>query len=147
VIMIKKNTIIVTGLVMGTLALHSFASAHGTEQHDKMVPDEIQMKKLHAMMPIFSLASAGMETALNKDDIAVLEAEAKKIITAIPDLKKSKPHNNAKQRKKFVELAIALGKTIHTTVDLAKKGDLAGAKLAFKNVEGTCAACHAKFRD
>ncbi|MEI6824586.1 MAG: cytochrome c [Desulfuromonadales bacterium] len=121
--------------------------AHGTEKHDHMVPTDVQMKKLHAMMPMFSLASANMETALEKGEIAVLESEAEKITAAIPELKKSKPHKNIKQRSKFVDHASNLEKAVMTTVDLAKKGDLVEAKAAYKKVEETCAACHAKFRD
>ena len=121
--------------------------AHGTEKHGKTAPSAAQMKKLHGMMPMFSVASAKLEAALDKGDVATVEVEAGKIMAVLPDLKKSKPHKNIKQRKKFVALATDLEKTISTTVDLAKKGDLAGAKSAFKMVEEVCAACHASFRD
>ena len=123
------------------------ASAHGTEKHGKMVPADAQMKKLHAIMHMFSVASANLESALEKADAATAEEEAGKILAALPDLKKSKPHKNIKQRKKFVELASNLGATVTSTAALAKKSDFAGAKAAFKKVEETCAACHAKFRD
>jgi soluble cytochrome b562 len=138
---------ITLSLMMGSLALYGFAFAHGTEKHGKTAPADAQMMKLHAMMPMFSVASAKLEAALEKGEVAAVEIEAKKIIAAIPDLKKSKPHKNIKQRKKFVELATTLEKTTTFTVDLAKKGDLVGAKTAFKKVEATCAACHAMFRD
>lgn len=143
----KRCTIATLSLMMGLLILYSIAFAHGTEKHGNTAPTDAQMKKLHGMMPMFSLASAGMGTALERDEVASLEAEAKKITAAIPDLKKSKPHKNIKQRVKFVELATYLEKTVNSTVDLAKTGDLAGAKVAFKKVERACAACHAKFRD
>ena len=68
------------------------------------------------------------------------------MLAALPDLKKSKPHKNIRQRKEFVALAVKLEKGLISTVELAKSGDLAGAKSAFKNVEEICAACHAKFR-
>lgn len=142
----KRGAVITLSLVMGSLTLYGVAFAHSTEKHGKMVPADAQMKKLHAMMPMFSLASAGMETALEKRDIAVLGTEAEKITTAIPDLKKSKPHKNIKQQEKYVELALKLEKTVTSTVALAKKGDLPGAEAAFKKVEEACAACHAKFR-
>jgi soluble cytochrome b562 len=112
-----------------------------------MVPAYAQMKKLHAIMPMFSVALAGLEAALEKGEVAVVEAEAEKIIAAIPDLKKSKPHKNIKQRKKFVAFAATLEETITSTAILANQGDFAAAKAAFKNAEKTCAACHAKFRD
>jgi soluble cytochrome b562 len=138
---------IALSLMMGSLAHYGFAFAHGTEKHGKTVPADSQMMKLHAMMPMFSQASAKLETSLEKGEVAAVEAEAGKITTAISDLKKSKPHKNIKQRKKYVELAVELEETVTTTVNLAKKGDLAGAKTAFKKVEEVCAACHAKFRD
>lgn len=140
-------TIAATCLVLVTLALSGVAFAHGTEKHGKAAAADAQMKKMHDMMPMFSLMSAALETALEKGDVTVVEAEAEKIIAAIPDLKKSKPHKNIKQRKKFVELATSFEEAVISTLDLAKNGDFAGAKAAFKNAEKACAACHAKFRD
>lgn len=134
-------------LMTGLLALYGTAIAHGTEKHGKAAAADVQMKKLHAMMPMFSLASAELETALEKGNIASVEAEAGKILAALPDLKKSKPHKNVNQRKKFVALAANLESATTSTVDFARKGDLNGAKAAFKKVEEACAACHAKFRD
>jgi len=122
------------------------ALAHGTEKHDKAAPADAQMKKMHDMMPMFSLASARLETSLEKGDTAAVESEAGKMLAAIPDLKKSKPHKNIKQRKEFAGLATKMEKNLISTVELAKSGDLAGAKTAFKKVEEICAACHAKFR-
>lgn len=129
------------------LALLGTAIAHGTEMHGKAEAADTRMKRLHAIMPMFSLASAGLEIALEKGNIAAVEAEAGKILAAIPDLKKSKPHKNVNQRKKFVVLAANLESATISTVDLAKKGNLAGAKAVFKKVEEACAACHSKFRD
>lgn len=134
-------------LALGVLTGYGQAFAHGTEDHGKMKPVDAQMKKLHAMMPIFSTASAQLEAALDKGDASAAEAEAGKILSAIPDLKKSKPHTNLKQRKNFVELAKRLGETVTSTLELAKKSDFTGAKAAFKRVEETCAECHARFRD
>lgn len=143
----SMSTIAVTCHVVMTLALSGVAFAHGTEQHGKTAAADAQMKKLHDMMPMFSLASAGLETALEKGDVTVVEAEAEKILAAIPDLKKSKPHKNIKQRKIFVKYAAKLEETITSTAVLAKQGDFPGAKAAFKHAEKACAACHAKFRD
>jgi cytochrome c556 len=125
--------------------MYGQALAHGTEEHGKMKMDD-QMKKLHAMMPMFSMASAQLETAIGKGDAAAAGTETGKILAAIPDLKKSKPHRNIKQRTKFVELATSLDRSVTTTGDLVKKGDFAGAKAAFMEIEAVCAACHAKFR-
>jgi cytochrome c556 len=138
---------ITLGLVLGLLALSGVASAQGTEKHGKTAPADSQMMKLHAIMPMFLVASAKLEAALDKGDVAAVEVEAGKIMAVLPDLKKSKPHKNVKQRKKFVELATNLEEAVTSTVDLAKKGDYAGAKTAFKKAEEICAACHAKFRD
>ena len=133
--------------IMGWLTLSGSAFGHETEKHGKMVPVDDQMRKLHAMMPMFSVASAGLETALDKNEALKAETEAAKILAAIPDLKKSKPHKNIKQRKKFVEHASDLEKTVITTVSLIKNGDPVQAKAAFKTIEEICVACHAKFRD
>jgi len=138
-----RCAIAVICLVLGA---YGQALAHGTEKHGKAAPADAQMKKMHAMMPMFSLASARLETSLEKGDAAAVESEAGKMLAAIPDLKKSKPHKNIKQRKEFVELATKMERNLTSTVELAKSGDLAGAKMAFKKVEEICAACHAKFR-
>lgn len=143
----NRRISITLSLMMGLLTLSSIAFAHGREKHSTMVPADAQMKKMHDMMPMFSVASAALETALEKGDVTVVEMEAEKIIAAIPDLKKSKPHKNIKQRKIFVKYAATLEETIASTATLAKQGDFAGAKAAFKNAEEACAACHAKFRN
>ena len=134
-------------LLLGSLTMYGQALAHGTEKHGKSRPAEAQMKKLHDMMPMFSVASAKLETALEKGDAAAVEAEAGRILAALPDLKKSKPHKNVKQRDKFVALAKKQEETVTATVELAKKGDFVGARAAYKKVEEVCADCHAKFRD
>lgn len=134
-------------LALGLPTLQGAVFAHGTEMHGKSTQSAAQMKKLHAMMPMFSAASARLEAALDKGDVGAVEAEAGKILAATPDLKKSRPHKNIKQRKKFVELAADFEKAVASTLDLAKKGDIAGAKTAFKKAEKLCASCHAKFRD
>lgn len=141
----NKCISITLSLVMGLLTLQGVALAQGKDSRGGHM--DAQMKKFHAMMPMFSVASAKLETALDKGDVAAVEAEAGKMLAAIPDLKKSKPHKNVKQRKKFVELATDFEKTVASTLDLAKKGDFAVAKTAFKKAEEICAACHAKFRD
>lgn len=143
----NRSTIITLSLVIGSLTLYGIAFANGTEKHGRTAPADTQMKNLHAMMPMFSVASAKLEAALEKGDTATVEVEAGKILAALPDLKKSKPHKNVKQQKKYVELATNLEKTVTSTVDKVKNGDLTGAKAAFKKAEEICAACHAKFRD
>ena len=142
----KKRFIGITlSMVIGSLTLQGVAFARSKDPHG--VHMDAQMKKQHAMMPMFSVASAKLEVALDKGDAASVEVEAGKILAAIPDLKKSKPHKNIKQRKKLVVLAADLEKTVTSTAELAKKGDFAGAKASLTKVEEVCAACHAKFRD
>lgn len=121
------------------------ASAHGKNPHGGTI--DAQMKKLHAMMPDFSVASAECESALDKGDTAAAKASADRIMAATPDLKKCKPHKNVKQHKKFVELAADFEKKVAYTIDLINKNDLSGAKASLKKVEEACAACHTKFRD
>ncbi len=141
----KASTIIC--VILGLQIITAAAFAHGTEKNGKMATTAAQMKKLHAMMPMFSVAAAELESALEKGDVAAAKTEADKILMAVPDLKKSKPHKKVEQRKYFVAQATSLEAAVTSTLDLAKKGDFVGAKAAFKNVEAACASCHAKFRD
>jgi hypothetical protein len=53
----KRFAASVLCLVLGLLTMYGPALAHGTEEHGKMVMGA-QMMKLHAMMPMFSMASA-----------------------------------------------------------------------------------------
>lgn len=101
---------------------------HGPEHHDKMSNDA-QMKKLHAMMPMFSQACAGLETALEKGYAPAASVHAKKILAAVPDFKKSKPHKNINQKKKFVVIAIGLENAVNLTTYLAHEGDFPGPRI------------------
>ena len=103
-------------LVMSTL--NGVAFACEVEMHSEKA--DMQMHKLHAMMPIFAVASAKLKLALEKGDVTAVAAEAGKILAALPDLKKSQPHKNVDQREKFVEFAANLEKTVTTSVSLAK---------------------------
>lgn len=142
----KKLLAIAVLLGAGTMLVTPvIVLAHGKDPRGGAVDE--QMKKLHAIMPMFSIASAELETALEKGDTAAATVHAGKIKAAIPDLKKSKPHKNIKQRKKFVEIATSFDEAITSTVALIKKDDIDGAKTAFKKVEELCATCHTKFRD
>lgn len=143
----KKIFIAVSFAALGFSIMTGMAFAHGIEKHDKGKLEDAQMKKLHAMMPMFSVSLAQMESAIEQGKKDAVEAEGSKIVSAIPDLKKSKPHKNIKQRKKFVELASNLESSVKVTIDQVQKADYAGAKAALKSVEEVCATCHAKFRD
>ena len=135
--------VVLSAGILFIIPLETFA--HGTDHHGGHADE--QMKKLHAMMPMFSIASAELESALEKGDAASAKIKAEMILAAVPDLKKSKPHKNIKHRKEFVELAIELEKSVNSSVYFIKEDNFSGAKTAFKKVEDTCAACHAKFRD
>lgn len=143
----NRTAIAVAYLMLGLLGSSEMSFSHGTENYAEMATADIQMQKLHAMMPIFFVASNRLETALEKGDITTVLVEAGRITAALPDLKKSKPHKNIDQLDKFVELATDLEKSIISVVDLAKKGDFTGAKAVFEKAKNTCDTCHAIFRD
>jgi cytochrome c556 len=133
-------------LLVGMLLMKPvYVSAQGKDSRGGVIDE--QMKKLHAIMPMFSVTSAELESALEKGDSVAAKAHAGKILAAVPDLKKSRPHKNSKQRKKFVDIASNFEATVTSAIDLINKDDLSGAKIAFKKIEGLCVACHAKFRD
>lgn len=144
----KKGIFIaVSCAAVSVSVMTGMAFGHGAGKHRRTMQEDAQMKKLHAMMPAFSTAVGNMETALKSNDKAIFESEAKRILAAIPDLKKSKPHRNVKQRREFVELAGQLEAAVKETADSVRSGDIANAKKYFSGLEKTCAACHAKFRD
>ena len=143
----KNGRVVAVLFLTVGLAYSGIAFAHGTQKHDKHATADTQMKKLHAMMPMFSLATANLEKAIEKGDAAGVELEIEKLLQAMPELKKSKPHKNVKQHKRFVELAESLELTLTSTRLMAAKGDFNGARKAFKKVEDVCTACHAKFKD
>ena len=143
----KKIIVVVVCITLGTALLTGIAYAHGSEKHKKDVNDDAQMQKLHAMMPMFSGVSAALESALEKKDAAAVGVETGKILAAIPDLKKSKPHKNVKQKKKYIELASNLETALTATASKVKTNDFTGAMASFKKAEESCATCHAKFRD
>lgn len=122
--------------------------AHGPDHSvKKSMASDAQMQKLHAMMPVFSIVLAELESALEKEDLVAASGQTDKILVFVPDLKKSKPHKNIKQRKKFVEHATSLDEAVSSLAVFIDKNDHSGAKTVFKKVEEACAACHAKFRD
>lgn len=123
------------------------AFGQGTEKPGKAKHAATQMKKMHQMMPMLSAAAANLETALAKDDLTATETEANKILSALPDLEKSRPHKNLKDRPKFVALVKEEKIAVATTLDFAKKGNFVEARSTFKKAEALCAECHTRFRD
>lgn len=141
----KRAGRFLAGAAVGVVALGGVAAAHGTGAHGDMAHDP-QMQKLHAMMPMFSMASAELETALAKGDAAAADKESGRILAAIPDLKKSRPHRNVKQKKGLVKLAQQLEDQTTEVRGLARKGDFAAAREAFRKLEATCGECHDRYR-
>ena len=143
----RKNSALLLICFMLVPSSYGLALADGAEKHGKSKQADARMKKLHDMMPMFSAATAKLGAALEKGDAAAVETESNRILAALPVLKKSRPHKNVKQRAKFVALAKQQEEAVTSVLDLAKSGDFAAAKEAFRKVEQTCAECHAKFRD
>lgn len=126
--------------------IHGGAFAHGVEKHGKKHSDA-QMDRFHKMMPMYAQGQAKINEALDKGEAAAVEAEAQQILATIPDLKKSKPHKNLKKIATFKKIADGFGTDVKTTAEMAKKGDFAGARAAFRKAEERCNECHATFRD
>ncbi|WP_298433504.1 cytochrome c [Geobacter sp.] len=139
----KKTTILVA---CGFLLLHGGAFAHEGEKHGKKHQDA-RMERLHRMMPLYAQLQAKINGALEKGDAVTAEAEAEKMLATIPDLKNAKPHKSLKDIGTFRKIADAFGAEVTATAAMAKKGDIAGARSAFKKAEAKCNECHAKFRD
>jgi cytochrome c556 len=141
------HRLLIAALCLGLALNASAARAHGSAAHGGDQAAQDQMKKLHAMMPMFSIALADLESALEKGDAARAGQEADRILAAVPDLKKSRPHKNVKQRKQFVAAASGLESSVKAVAGKVREGDLAAARGTFKDVEAQCAACHERFRD
>lgn len=132
--------------ICALLLFQGGAFAHEGEKHEKKQKTNAVMQKLHDMMPMYGMALANVEAALEKKDSVAVETEAGKMLATTPDLKKAKPHKNLKQLKTFRSIASGFESDLKETVALAKKGDFTKAKDAFKKAEAKCAECHAKFR-
>jgi len=98
-------------------------------------------------MPMFSMALAELETAIEKGDATAVTVQTDKILTALPDLKKSKPHKNLKQITAYKKIATEFGDNVLAVRKLAINGDFGAAKEAFDKLESRCAECHTRFKD
>ena len=141
----RNSSIIAAGLVMALSAVSAAAFAHGAEKH-KTAPANAQMQRLHDMMPIYSSALANLEQAVEKRDVAAVEAETGRMLATIPDLKKSRPHKNLKKLKTFREIAAGLERDLKEVEQFAGISDYDKAKTALNKVEVRCGECHVKFR-
>ena len=140
-----KRTMAIT--IGAFLLLQRGAFAHEGEMHGHGHQADVQMQKLHAMMPMFAAEQLKAEAALEKGNPEAVGTEIGTMLAAVPDLRKSKPHKNLKHMKIFRSITARFERGLNDTVHLAKKGDFSGAKAAFRNVGERCAECHAKFRD
>lgn len=105
------------------------------------------MARQHRMMAMYAQAQAKINESLQKRDAVTVEAETRKILTTIPDLKKARPHKNFKERTEMARIAAAFEKDLKTTLARVKEKDFIRAEKAFKSAGEKCLACHAKFRD
>jgi soluble cytochrome b562 len=141
--MLLLLAILLSENILLNMPINSFA--HGSDHHGGHMDE--QMKKLHAMMPMFSIASAELESAIEKGDAAGAKAQAYRILTAVPVLKKSKPHRLNNQITVFKAIAGKIEDDANKIIALAEKGNFVEAQRAFRVMETHCAECHAKFRD
>jgi len=121
----------------------SFASEGKT--HGKHHTD-MQMTKLHKMMPNYAKSQARINAALEKGDVAAIAKETGYLLSTAADLEKSKPHKKSKELKEFQKLAKEFEKDVKATAESARKEDIEGAKASFSKAEVACDSCHAKFR-
>lgn len=142
----KRFSTIAACLIGAFFVFQGAAFAHEGEKHGKK-HNGAQMDKFHKIMPMYAQGQAKINGALEKGDAAAVEVEAEKILATISDLKKSKPHKNLKKLDTFKKIADAFNSDVAATAAMAKKGDIAGAKDAFKKAGEKCDECHAKFRD
>ena len=137
----------VSALIVCLLLLSAVVSfAHEGESHGKQHADA-KMAKLHKMMPEYAKSQARLNAALEKGDVAAITKETGYLLSTATDLKKAKPHKHLKDLKAFQKIAAEFETDVKSTADLARKGDLNGAKASFASVQKGCTDCHAKFRD
>ncbi len=142
----KRFSAIAASLIGVFFIFQAAAFAHEAEKHGKGHNEEAQMSELHRMMPVYAQAQAKINEALGKGDAKTVKTETGKIVAAIQDLKRAKPHKNPNELKQYREIALHFDKEVELTAELAGKGDLAGATAAFRRAGEKCDECHAKFR-
>ncbi|MBJ6800812.1 cytochrome c [Geomonas propionica] len=139
--MYKGMTIVAAAFLLS----YAVADAHENHEHVKHHTD-VQMAKLHKMMPRYAKAQALIQASLEKGDVKGVVKQADYILSTTADLKKSTPHKNVEKLNEFQGLAGDLEHDIRGLADAAKKGDLEGARAAFASAARQCNSCHAKFR-
>jgi len=121
------------------------AASEGME-HGNMHRDE-EMAKQHHMMSLYAQVQWKINESLRKRDAKAVEIEAGKILITVPMLKAMTPHKNLKEQKVLPKIAALFEVEMKAVAAKAKKGDLTGAKSAFRRAEKRCDECHTKFRD
>lgn len=133
-------------LLISVLAIAGAAFAHEGKAHGKGKADA-QMAKMHKMMPRYATSETAINAALEKGDAATVAKETDYLLTTTAELKKAKPHKKVKELKDFQRIAESFENDIKLTGELARKGEVQGAKAAFTNAQKWCSACHAEFKD
>ncbi len=139
----KRITVIT---VTAFLLLPGVAFAQEGEKHMKNHKQDVQMGKLHRMMPMYAQAQAKINDALEKGDASTVAKETRKILATIPDLKRAKPHKNLQELKAMGKIASAFEEDIRNTAALAKEKEFTKARVAFEKAQKRCNECHVKFR-
>jgi DNA topoisomerase IB len=98
-------------------------------------------------MALYAQTQAKINESLQKEDDRTIEAETRKILATIPELKKLTPHKNRKGQKAMQRIADAFAADLKTTAERVGNRDFAGAREAFRKAEEKCSACHTRFRD
>jgi cysteinyl-tRNA synthetase len=142
------RTSIVAALITGLISFICFRQVpvHAHMEHSGMHTDE-PMAAQHRLMVLYAQSRTEINESLKKGDARAIEAETRKLLSTIPELKKVKSHKNRKSQKAMRRIAAAFEADLKTTAARAGTRDFAGARKAFRNAEERCSECHAKFRD
>ena len=143
-ICINITMAVITGILLVSVS-GVFAANEGIV-HRNMHGDETMVKQ-HQMMGLYAQTQWRINESLRNRDAKAVEIEAGKILVTVPALKAMTPHKNLKEQKALPKIAALFEVEIKAVAARAKKGDLAGAKAAFRRAEKRCDECHAKFRD
>lgn len=136
-----------------TLVLLVFAfpaSAHGPSGHHEgmaAVQDDAGMKMQHERMNKLGAAMQGVAEAIIHGNAAGAGEHAGTLRESLKGNERDVPHKNAARIGEFRSLYGELKKRADGLSAAVRTGDLSKAGAAYGKVLGTCAACHAKFRD
>lgn len=143
-----RNTSTALGLVLLVLAFP--ASAHGPSGHHEgntAIQDDAAMKAQHERMNKLGAAMQGVAEAIIHGNAADAGKHSGALRESLKGNEKDVPHKNAARIGEFRSLYGELKKRVDGLSASVRTGDLSKAGAAYGKVLGTCAACHAKFRD